>query len=336
MMYSLFKSLAFLTPPEWAHERTLAVLQRTARPGSPHPFVGPVPDKPVRVMGISFRNPVGLAAGMDKNGECIDGLGSLGFGFLELGTVTPRAQAGNPRPRLFRLPEHQALINRMGFNNLGVDALLAHLDKASYSGRIGINVGKNFDTPIEAAADDYLACIRAVYRHADYITVNISSPNTTHLRELQKGDAFTGLLKAVLAEKRSLCETTGKNTPIAVKIAPDVDEAQLDFIADALLRVKMDAVIATNTTLDRTAVKSHPRANEPGGLSGAPVRARSTEVIRGLSRRLEGKVPIIGVGGIFSAADAREKLDAGASLVQIYTGLVYKGPRLVREIVEGL
>lgn len=336
MIYSLFKSLAFLTPPEWAHEQTLAVLQRTARPGKPHPLAGPVPETPVNVMGMSFRNPVGLAAGMDKNGECIDGFGSLGFGFLELGTVTPRPQPGNPKPRLFRLPEHEAIINRMGFNNHGVDTLLANLDKASYTGRIGINIGKNFDTPIEAAAGDYVTCLRAVYTHADYITVNISSPNTTNLRELQKGDAFSGLLKAVLAEKRSLAEETGKNTPIAVKIAPDVDEEQLDFIADTLLRVKMDAVIATNTTLDRAAVQAHPRANEPGGLSGAPVRARSTEIIRGLSRRLEGKVPIIGVGGIFTAADAREKLDAGASLVQVYTGLIYKGPRLVREIVEGL
>lgn len=336
MLYSLFKTLAFLTPPEWAHERTLAILQYTARPGKPHPLAGPVPDKPVTVMGIPFRNPVGLAAGMDKNGDCIDGFGSLGFGFLELGTVTPRPQPGNPKPRLFRLPEHQAIINRMGFNNHGVDALLRNLDKASYAGRIGINVGKNFDTPIERAAEDYLTCIRAVYAHADYITVNISSPNTSNLRELQKGDAFTSLLKAVLAEKRSLRELTGKNTPIAVKIAPDLDETQLDSIAAALLDVKMDAVIATNTTLDRTAVQTHPRAAETGGLSGVPVRARSTEIIRGLSRRLEGKLPIIGVGGIFTADDAREKLDAGASLVQLYTGLIYKGPRIVREILEGL
>lgn len=336
MVYSLFKSIAFMTPPEWAHEQTLSLLQRSAKPGKPHPLVGTVPDKPVEVMGLTFKNPVGLAAGMDKNGECIDGFGSLGFGFLELGTVTPRPQPGNPRPRLFRLPEHQAIINRMGFNNQGVDALLANLDKASYEGRIGINVGKNFDTPIEAAAEDYVTCIQAVYLKADYITINISSPNTTHLRELQKGDAFMELLKSVQAAKRNLREETGKNTPIAVKIAPDVDEAQLDFIADALLRVKLDAVIATNTTLDRSEVQGHPRANEPGGLSGAPVRARSTEVVCGLSRRLDGKIPIIGVGGIFTAADAREKLDAGASLVQVYTGLIYKGPRLVREILEGL
>jgi dihydroorotate dehydrogenase len=336
MIYNLFKSLAFMTSPEWAHEQTLSLLQRTAKPGKPHPLAGPVPDKPVEVMGLTFRNPVGLAAGMDKNGECIDGFGSLGFGFLELGTVTPRPQPGNPKPRLFRLPEYEAIINRMGFNNHGVEALLANLDKASYDGHIGINVGKNFDTPIEAAAGDYVTCIQAVYSKADYITVNISSPNTTNLRELQKGDAFMELLKAVQAAKRALREETGKNTPIAVKIAPDVDEAQLDFIADALLRVKMDAVIATNTTLDRSEVEGHPRANEPGGLSGAPVRSRSTEVVFGLSRRLEGKIPIIGVGGIFSAADAREKLDAGASLVQVYTGLIYKGPRLVREIVEGL
>ncbi len=336
MLYPLFKSIAFRFDPEWVHEKTLHHLQRAARPGKPHWLVGPVPEKPVEVMGLRFRNPVGLAAGMDKNGACVDGFGSLGFGFLELGTVTPRPQPGNPKPRLFRMPEHQAILNRMGFNNEGVDALLRNLESSGYDGVVGINIGKNFDTPIEKAVEDYLVCLRAVYSRADYVTLNISSPNTSNLRELQKGDAFRGLLEAVAAEREILRGQTGKRTPLVIKIAPDVDEEQLDFIASSLVAFGMDGVIATNTTLDRAAVQGHPRAAEAGGLSGAPVRKRSTEVIRGLSQRLEGRVPIIGVGGIFTAADAREKLEAGASLVQVYTGLIYQGPTLVRDILRGL
>ncbi len=336
MLYSLFKSVAFRRDPEWVHEQTLKWLKRTSKPGKPHWFTGAVPEKPVEVMGLRFPNPVGLAAGMDKDGSCIDGFGSLGFGFLELGTVTPRPQPGNPKPRLFRLPEHEAIINRMGFNNHGVDHLLKNLADSGYTGVTGINIGKNFDTPIERAEADYLLALRAVYDKADYITVNISSPNTSNLRELQKGDAFTSLLSSLNRTRDSLAEEKDHRKPIAVKIAPDLDEAQLDFIADALLQSGLDAVIATNTTLDRTRVEGHPRAKETGGLSGEPVRERSTEVVRGLSRRLDGKLPIIGVGGISHPDHAKEKLDAGASLVQVYTGLIYRGPRLIGDIVRAL
>lgn len=336
MIYPLFKAVAFRMDPEKVHEGTLKLLQKTAKPGKLHFMAGQVPDKPVECMGLCFANPVGLAAGMDKDGTCIDGFASLGFGFLELGTVTPLPQTGNPKPRLFRLPEHEGIINRMGFNNRGVHALLDHLSQAQYRGIIGINIGKNFKTPIERAAADYMLGLRAVYQRADYITINISSPNTSNLRELQKGDAFTGLLRSIADTRAALKKETGKSTPMAVKIAPDLDDAQLDFIADALLNAGMNAVIATNTTLDRSAVAGHPLAEEAGGLSGAPVRGKSTEIIRGLAKRLNGKLPIIGVGGIFSADDAKEKLDAGASLVQIYSGLIYRGPRLVGDIVRGL
>ncbi|WFB37854.1 quinone-dependent dihydroorotate dehydrogenase [Kiritimatiellota bacterium B12222] len=336
MIYPLFKSLAFQMDPEKVHERTLVLLQKTCRPGKAHFMAGEIPNKPVELMGLRFENPVGLAAGMDKNGTCIDGFASLGFGFLELGTVTPLPQPGNAKPRLFRLPEHEGIINRMGFNNAGVNALLDNLSHARYRGIVGINIGKNFNTPIERAQADYVLGLRAVYQRADYVTVNISSPNTSNLRELQKGDAFTGLLRSIADTRNALQKETGKRTPIAVKIAPDLDEAQLDFIVEALLQSGMDAVIATNTTLDRTAVEGHKFAKEAGGLSGAPVRARSTEIIRGLSKRLDGKMPIIGVGGIFSAEDAKEKMDAGAALVQVYSGLIYKGPRLIGDIVRGL
>lgn len=336
MLYPLFKSLAFRMDPEWVHEKTLSILQKTARKGKLHFMAGKIPEKPVEVMGVRFANPVGLAAGMDKNGRCVDGFGSLGFGFLELGTVTPRPQPGNPKPRLFRLPEAEGIINRMGFNNSGVNALLENLNRARYRGIVGINIGKNFDTPIERAEADYVLGLRAVYARADYVAVNISSPNTSNLRELQKGDAFTGLLRSLANTRRDLQKETGKYTPLAVKIAPDLDEAGLDFIAEALVEAGMDAVIATNTTLDRSRVAGHPRAEEAGGLSGAPVRERSTEVVRGLANRLHGRLPIIGVGGIFSAEDAQEKLDAGASLVQVYSGLIYRGPGLVGDIIRGI
>jgi len=336
MMYPLFKAVAFRMDPEKVHERTLKLLQKTCRPGKAHFMAGTVPDKPVELMGLRFANPVGLAAGMDKDGTCIDGLASLGFGFLELGTVTPLPQPGNPKPRLFRLPEHEGIINRMGFNNGGVNGLLDNLSHAQYRGILGINIGKNFNTPIERAQADYVLCLRAVYQRADYVTVNISSPNTSNLRELQKGNAFTDLLRSISDTRAALQKETGSYTPIAVKIAPDLEEAQLDFIVEALLESGMDAVIATNTTLDREAVAGHPQAKETGGLSGAPVRKRSTEIIRGLSNRLDGRMPIIGVGGIFSADDAREKLDAGASLLQVYSGLIYRGPGLVGEIIRGL
>jgi dihydroorotate dehydrogenase len=336
MWYPLFKSVAFRLNPEFVHEATLKALRLTHRTGKPHFLAGPVPDKPVEVMGLRFPNPVGLAAGMDKNGDCIDGFGSLGFGFVELGTVTPRPQPGNAKPRLFRLPEHEALINRMGFNNHGVQHLVGRIQRSRFDGIVGVNLGKNFDTPIERAPEDYVLGLEAVYGLADYVTINISSPNTTNLRELQKGDAFAALLEALAQARNRLAQQHQKHLPLAVKIAPDVTEEQLDAMVEALVAHGMDAVVATNTTLDRTAVAGHALAAQAGGLSGAPVRARSTDVIRGLRRRLQGRMPIIGVGGIFSAADAKEKIEAGASLVQLYTGLVYRGPALVREIVKAL
>lgn len=335
-LYPLFKKIAFRMDPEWVHEKTVRNLAKMSKPGKPHWMVGDVPDRPVECMGLTFRNPIGLAAGMDKNGACVDGFASLGFGFVEVGTVTPRPQPGNPKPRLFRLPEHEAIINRMGFNNHGVEALLKNVAQVQFQGPLGINIGKNFDTPLENAASDYRACLEAVYARADYIAVNISSPNTKNLRELQKGDAFGTLLQEISTTRSRLSEEQGVRKPIAVKIAPDMDSDQIHFMADALVDAGMDAVIATNTTLDRAAVSGHPLAEEAGGLSGAPVRERSTEVIHALSSHLGDQMPIIGVGGIFTASDAREKLDAGATLLQIYTGLIYQGPRVVAEILEGM
>ncbi len=333
--YPLFKKLAFRMDPETVHERTLKLLSMTSRPGRPHWMAGEVPEKPVQVMGLTFRNPVGLAAGMDKNAACVDGFASLGFGFIEVGTVTPRPQPGNPKPRLFRLVEHEGIINRMGFNNEGIDALLENLSHTTFIGPIGINIGKNFDTPIEHASRDYLIGLEKAYDRADYIAVNISSPNTTNLRELQKGNAFTGLVRDLADKRRELEQASGKRTPIAVKIAPDMEEDQLKVMVDVLVEAGMDAVIATNTTLDRSAVEGHPQATETGGLSGAPVREKSTEVIRTLSAHLDGALPIIGVGGISSAGDAREKFAAGASLIQIYSGLIYRGPGLIADVVRG-
>ena len=333
--YPLFKKLAFRMDPETVHERTLKLLKLTSKPGRPHWMAGEVPDKPVNVMGLTFRNPIGLAAGMDKNAACVDGFASLGFGFLEVGTVTPRPQPGNPKPRLFRLVEHEGIINRMGFNNQGIDALLSNLEKVTFQGPIGINIGKNFDTPIENASADYLIGLEKAYQRADYIAVNISSPNTKNLRELQKGDAFSGLLNQLAEKRRELEDTFGSRTPIAVKIAPDMEDDQLQSIVEALVSSGMDAVIATNTTLDRSAVEGHPHAHEAGGLSGAPVREKSTAMIHQLSGLLKGEMPIIGVGGISTADHAKEKLDAGASLLQVYSGLIYQGPGLVAELVQG-
>ncbi len=336
MLYPLFKSIAFRKDPEWVHERTLHLLQKFSRPGKAFPLLGAVDDRPVECMGMRFRNPVGLAAGMDKNGACIEGFSSLGFGFLELGTVTPRPQPGNEKPRLFRLPEHEGIINRMGFNNEGVEALLKRVEASQTDAIVGINIGKNFDTPIERAEEDYIKGLKAVGGLADYVTVNISSPNTSNLRSLQEGDAFRSLLRNLVSTRDSLLEARGKALPLAVKIAPDLDDDQLNFIADELMASGVDAVVATNTTLDRSRVKGHPLAEEAGGLSGAPVREASTEIIRKLSARLQGQLPIIGVGGIDSAAAAREKLEAGATLLQVYSALIYKGPALIKEIVNGL
>jgi len=288
------------------------------------------------VMGLSFPNAVGLAAGLDKNGAFIDGMAALGFGFIEVGTVTPRPQPGNPKPRLFRVKEAQGIINRFGFNNLGVDQLIQNVKASKYRGILGINIGKNFDTPNERAVDDYLICMRKVYRYASYITVNISSPNTKNLRQLQEKDALDALLGTLKAEQTALTQKHRKYVPIALKIAPDLEYEQIIEIADLLKAHHFDAVIATNTTLSREGVEGIKNGAETGGLSGVPVRDKSSQVIRHLSNQLAGELPIIGVGGIMSGADAIEKIEAGASLVQVYSGLIYRGPSLVREVAKAL
>ncbi|MBM3392350.1 MAG: quinone-dependent dihydroorotate dehydrogenase [Betaproteobacteria bacterium] len=332
MLYQFARPFLFALDAETAHDLTLASL-RAAR--ALHlPVACDAPEaKPAHVMGLDFPNRIGLAAGLDKNGECIEGLAALGFGHIEIGTVTPRPQPGNPKPRLFRLPLRQAIINRMGFNNHGVDALVANVQQSGYRGILGINIGKNFDTPIERAADDYLACLRKVYAHASYVTVNISSPNTQNLRQLQGESELDALLGALKREQAALAQQHGRNVPLALKIAPDLDEAQIRSIADALRRHRIEAVIVTNTTLSRDGVEHLAYADEAGGLSGAPLFGKATGVLRALAQRLGGEVPLIGVGGVMSGKDARAKLEAGAQLVQLYTGLVYRGPALVQEAV---
>ena len=290
--------------------------------------------QPTRAMDLDFPNPVGLAAGLDKNGDYIDALAALGFGFIEIGTVTPRPQPGNPKPRMFRLAEQQAIINRMGFNNQGVDHLIENVKRSRYRGILGINIGKNFDTPIERAADDYLACLEKVYPHASYITVNISSPNTKNLRQLQQENEFDALLTALKQTQKSLASQHGKYVPLTIKIAPDLNDAEIDMIADRLTRHRIDGVIATNTTLSRTGVEQSRYANEPGGLSGKPLQRGATHVVHRLAQQLNGRIPIVGVGGIDSASAADEKFSAGATLVQVYSGLIYRGPDLIEEILK--
>ena len=287
-------------------------------------------------MGLTFPNALGLAAGLDKNAECIDAFGAMGFGFVEVGTVTPRAQPGNDKPRMFRLVAAEGIINRMGFNNLGVDHLVENVKKARFKGVLGINIGKNKDTPVEQGKDDYLTCMEKVYAHAGYIAINISSPNTPGLRSLQYGEALDDLLSAIKLKQRALQESHLKYVPVAVKIAPDLSEEELIQVADSLVRHEIDGVIATNTTLDRSLVSGLKYADEAGGLSGRPVQSRSTEVIRRLAQELQGRLPIIGVGGIDSLVAAREKMAAGATLVQIYSGFIYKGPGLIKDIVTHL
>ncbi|WP_374336580.1 quinone-dependent dihydroorotate dehydrogenase [Leeia sp.] len=334
MVYSLLRPLLFSLPAETAHQCSLGMLDALESMGFGKVLAGHPPANPVKVMGIDFPNPVGLAAGLDKNGDHIDGLAALGFGFLEIGTVTPRPQAGNPKPRLFRLPRAQGIINRMGFNNEGVDALLQNVQQSHFRGVLGINIGKNADTPIEKATDDYLIGLTKVYPHASYVTVNISSPNTKNLRQLQQGDEFSALLAALKKAQLQLADRHGRYVPIAVKIAPDLEMPQLVDMAELLVKHQMDGVIATNTTLSRIGVEHLRHAGEAGGLSGAPVRRKSTQVLREMVKLLDGAMPVIGVGGIFSGDDVREKLDAGASLVQLYSGLIYRGPGLVKEAVE--
>ena len=336
MIYSLVRPLLFALDAETAHHFTLGALRALSRAGLV-PSAGSTPPSCERtVAGISFPNPVGLAAGLDKNGDYIDALAQLGFGFIEIGTVTPRPQPGNPRPRMFRLPAARAVINRLGFNSEGVDRLVENVKRAHYRGILGINIGKNADTPLERAADDYVACLRKVYPLASYVTVNISSPNTQQLRELQQDTALDSLLGTLKAEQHRLADAHGKQVPMAVKIAPDLDAGRIASIAGLLRRHRVEAVIATNTTTARDGVTGLRHADEAGGLSGAPMTERSTRIVQELSRALHGEIPVIGVGGIMSGADARGKIAAGASLVQLYTGLVYRGPALVRECVAEL
>ena len=339
MLYPLIRKFFFTLDAETAHGigmHGIAFLDATGLAGC---LAKPLTPCPVEVMGLRFPNPVGLAAGLDKNGDHIDGLARLGFGFLEIGTITPRPQDGNPKPRLFRIPEAQGIINRMGFNNAGLDKLLENVRAAEFpkkGGILGINIGKNATTPIEHAADDYLICLNKVYNDASYIAVNISSPNTKNLRELQNDDALEDLLSQLKARQEQLANQHGKYVPMALKIAPDLDDAQITAIADALRRHRMDGVIATNTTLSREGVEGMPNASETGGLSGAPVFRKSTDVLKKLATALAGELPIIGVGGIMSGADAAEKVRAGASLVQFYSGFIYRGPDLVGEVAETL
>lgn len=336
MFYSAIRKVFFKFDPEAIHELTIKGFKATGASPLNMLYKQTIPNKPFEVMGIKFPNPVGLAAGLDKNGECIKAFEALGFGFIEVGTVTPRPQPGNDKPRIFRLPEANAIINRMGFNNKGVDYLVDQVIKANYSGVLGINIGKNKNTPDENAKDDYIHCMRKVYDFATYITVNISSPNTPGLRSLQYGDALNELLSALKAEQTSLAEQYGKYVPVAVKIAPDLNAEEINSIAECLIANNIDGVIATNTTLARDKVSHLPFGNEQGGLSGAPVKEKSTEVIQLLAKALDNKLPIIGVGGIASAADAQEKIDAGAKLVQVYTGFIYQGPQLIKDIVKTL
>jgi dihydroorotate dehydrogenase len=339
LLYALARPLLFTLDPEAAHNLTLPALRRAASLGLTRLCSRPAAD-PRTVMGIRFPNPVGLAAGLDKDGAYIDGLAALGFGFLEVGTVTPRAQPGNPLPRMFRLPEAKAIINRMGFNNGGVDRFVANVQASRFyqnkEGVLGLNIGKNADTPIERAAEDYLHCLAKVYPYASYVTVNISSPNTKNLRQLQGASELDDLLARLKDAQQRLADEHKRYVPVTLKIAPDLDDEQVKNIADALLRHRIDGVIATNTTLSRTAVAGMRHADEAGGLSGAPVFEASNTVIGKLKAELGEEIPIIGVGGILSGAHARAKIDAGAALVQLYTGLIYRGPALVREAAAAL
>ena len=331
-MYALLRPLLFKLDAEQAHHFTLDGLARAYRLGllqkAAHHTC------PATLMGLSLPNPIGLAAGLDKNGQYIDALAALGFGFIEIGTVTPKAQAGNPKPRLFRVPEHQAVINRMGFNNQGIDAMIQNIEKSRFNGILGINIGKNATTPIENAADDYLLCLEKAYAHAGYITVNISSPNTQNLRALQGSDELSALLSALKNKQAHLAAAHGRYVPLAVKIAPDLNEQQVADIAHAAMQTEIDGIIATNTTIDKSALGHHPLAGEQGGLSGAPVREASNRVLKQLLAELEGRLPVIGVGGILSGADAAAKLHMGAAAVQVYSGLIYRGPALVKECLR--
>ncbi|ENU92350.1 dihydroorotate dehydrogenase [Acinetobacter vivianii] len=333
MLYSLARPLLFTLAPERAHELTLSMLDKAHKIGLMHQKVAA---KPVTCMGIEFPNPVGLAAGLDKNGAHIDALAALGFGFIEIGTITPRPQAGNPQPRLFRIPQAKAIINRMGFNNDGVDKLIENVKASKFKGVLGINIGKNADTPVEDAVSDYLICLEKVYNYASYITVNISSPNTKNLRSLQSGDALTELLQTLKDRQLELAKQYNHYVPLVLKVAPDLTTEDIDFIAAQLLQFKIDGLIVTNTTLGREGVENLENGNEAGGLSGAPVFEKSTECLRQFAKVLADQIPLIGVGGILAGEHAVAKQQAGASLVQVYSGLIYTGPTLIKDCVNAM
>lgn len=332
MFYKVARQLLFSLPTETSHHLALSAIDVAARLHLTHCFL-PKLVAPVDLFGLTFKNPVGLAAGLDKNGDHIDALASLGFGFIEIGTVTPRPQPGNPKPRLFRLPEKLAIINRMGFNNKGVDHLVEQVKRAKYDGVLGINIGKNFDTPVEQALSDYLICLEKVYEHADYVVINISSPNTQGLRSLQYGESLDELLGGMKSAQQRLAQEHGKTVPLLVKIAPDLEPEEVKQIAGQFKKHQIEGIIATNTTLSREGVSHLPHGNEQGGLSGAPVFEKSTQVLKQLCDELAGAIPVIGVGGIVQGQQVRAKQDAGAALVQIYSGFIYQGPRLIADCV---
>jgi len=335
--HNLAKKILFKFSPETAHAVTLNALEMLANLHLSSLFFGKSPfGKSIKIMGLDFKNPIGLAAGLDKNADCIDWLGALGFGFVEVGTITPRPQAGNPQPRLFRVPEANAIINRMGFNNKGVDYLLANVAQSRFKGILGINIGKNADTPLEKALDDYLICLKKVYVFADYITINLSSPNTPNLRKLQHGEELNRLLEHLKNAQSQLKIEHHKYVPLVLKIAPDLTDPEIEEIGTTLLKHQMDGVIATNTTSSRIGIEHLPISTETGGLSGAPVFEMSTQVVSKLSKVLEEKIPIIAAGGISNVEQAQAKLKAGASLIQIYTSFIYQGVPLVHDLIKNL
>ncbi len=335
-MYAFARPFLFCLDAERAHDLALTAIANSYRTGLTPLLAKPAAALPTRVFGIDFPNPVGLAAGLDKNGAYIDALAALGFGFIEVGTTTPRAQTGNPKPRMFRLPDQEAVINRLGFNNAGVDALVYNVEKSTFTGVLGINIGKNKDTPNERAVDDYLFCLNRVYPRASYITVNISSPNTQGLRDLQEEETLKRFIGTLRERQEQLAGEYGKRKPMLLKIAPDLSEIELDAIAAVLIATQIDGVICTNTTIDRSSVSGARHAQEAGGLSGRPLYEKSTQVLSGMAQRLGGKIALIGVGGILDGTDAAGKIAAGASLVQFYTGMIYRGPNLIRDSVAAI
>lgn len=335
-MYPIIQRALFQCDPEWSHDFTLNFLKHSQNTLLDRVYRQNLPSKPVECLGLEFNNPLGLAAGLDKNGECIDAFAAMGFGFIEIGTVTPLPQPGNDKPRMFRLPDAKALINRMGFNNKGVDYLVEQVKKAQYDGVLGINIGKNKATLEENALDDYVLCLNKVYEHASYITINISSPNTPGLRNLQYGQALDSLLSGIKQAQHSLSSKHGKYVPVLVKIAPDLTDQELQSISQSLIQAHIDGVIATNTTLDRSKVVGMPYADEAGGLSGSVLTEKSLHVTQRLKQALGDTMPIIGVGGVDSAQTAKQRMQAGADLIQIYSSFIYQGPRLIKSIVEAL